>query len=333
MKKLILRGAAVVFAMILVRPAVAAPTDDNSPGQQALENGANIGETDVGVPVPFRFQDKLWPSQKAFIDEGNRCSTRRVGDSEREMFDMEHGVFLQSRAGAGRPVAPRAVGSVQVPVVFHVINNGTGIANGDVPDAQLAAQIDVMNSAYGNTPFRFFLSQTTHTTNSAWYTMAPGSAQEAAAKDALHVGGPETLNIYTANPGGGLLGWATFPQDYAKSPSNDGVAVLSSSLPGGSAAPYDLGYTATHETGHWLGLYHTFEGGCPGKGDYVTDTPAEKSAAYGCPMGRDSCTTRPQSGLDPIDNFMDFTDDACMFHFTLLQAGRMDTLHAQYRAR
>ena len=120
-------------------------------------------------------------SQKAFIDEGNRCSTRYVSDYERELFDVEHGLFLQLRADAGRPVALRTIGSVQVPVVFHVINNGTGIANGDVPDAQLADQINVMNSAYANTPFRFFLSQTTRTTrNSAWYTMAPGSAQEAA---------------------------------------------------------------------------------------------------------------------------------------------------------
>ncbi|WP_257453474.1 zinc metalloprotease [Archangium lipolyticum] len=247
------------------------------------------------------------------------CATADLSPEEQTAVEMAMAGRVKSQA--------RANGSVNIKVYWHVINNGTSASQGNITDAQIASQISVLNAAYRNTPFTFTLTATDRTTNSQWYTCS-GGACEKKMKAALRKGGAGDLNIYSNNMGQGLLGWATFPSSYASQPSLDGVVILYSSLPGGTAAPYNEGDTATHEVGHWLGLYHTFQGGCTSTGDYVSDTPAESSAAFGCPSGRDTCST---AGLDPITNFMDYTDDSCMNTFSAGQNDRMDSMVITYR--
>jgi hypothetical protein len=275
----------------------------------------------------------VYVSKKAFIDSGMRCGVRDQ-DAERDrIFNANKGnpggkPGGKPGGGGGGPLPP---GSEVINVYFHVITNSSN--QGLLSPHDINEQIDVLNAAFSDdtggvdTPFRFVLAGTTFTANNSWFGAGPGTTAEAAMKNALRQGSADDLNIYSNN-GAGLLGWATFPSDYDRRPKNDGVVVLYSSLPGGSMVPYNLGDTATHEVGHWLGLYHTFQGGCSKNNDGVADTPAEQSPAFDCPVGRNTC---PATGVDPIENFMDYTDDACMFKFTAGQSDRMSSMWTQYR--
>ena len=251
-----------------------------------------------------------------------------VNPSAEEVAAMEAD-FQSKFSRMADSFAPEASGGV-IDVYWHVIRKGTGTSNGDIPDKQIADQITVLNNAYAPWGWSFNLVSTDRTTNSTWYTCSGGTC-ETQMKNALRKGTADDLNIYSNNMGGGLLGWATFPSSYASQPKMDGVVILFSSLPGGTAAPYNLGDTATHEIGHWMGLYHTFQGGCSKSGDLVADTNAERSPAYGCPVNRDSCAGNRYPGLDPITNFMDYTDDSCMWEFTSGQDARMDAQFTTYR--
>ncbi|MEO6323307.1 MAG: zinc metalloprotease [Thermoanaerobaculia bacterium] len=275
-----------------------------------------------GDDQPFSFNGVEYVNKEAFVQRGHRCSTEEL--DEMTMDRIEEEVQMAERYGSNHL---NALAARTVNVYVHVIRDNNGV--GGASSTMINQQISVLNNAYVSMGVSFNLISTDTTNNSSWYTMQPGTTAETQCKTALHRGGKGDLNLYCANIGGGLLGWATFPSSYASKPLMDGVVCLTESLPGGSASPYNLGDTGTHEVGHWVGLYHTFQGGCNGQGDYVSDTATEKSAAFGCPSGRDSCSRG--AGVDPITNFMDYTDDQCMFQFTPGQASRASSQLATYR--
>lgn len=255
------------------------------------------------------------------IAEPNELTAAEVARREQD--------FREALKGKTRPLA-----TVTIPTVVHVISEDETRANGNIPDAMINAQIEVLNQAYAGTTggavtaFAFDLVEVNRVVNPAWYPIVYESAAEQEMKSTLRRGGMETLNIYTGDLSDSLLGWATYPQSTLH--PSDGVVLLGESMPGGTAGIYGEGDTGTHEIGHWLNLYHTFQDGCEGTGDQIADTPAEATSATGCPVGRDTCADLP--GEDPIHNFMDYTADSCMFEFTPDQARRMLDAWTAYRA-
>lgn len=245
------------------------------------------------------------------------------------------------------PWAPTSV--VRIPVVVHVIQSAGG--TGSLSDTVVRSQITVLNEdfrALASTPgaggfdtkIEFFLATSDPNgapttgiqryTNSTWFNDS-GSYWTTTSWDTTRY-----LNIYTNSAGGGgTLGYVPdLPQGGSVlNTSADRVVILYSAFgrPAIGGAPYNQGRTCTHEVGHYLGLFHTFQGGCGTSscyttGDRICDTAAEQTARFGCPTGAVSCSTS-----DPIRNYMDYTDDTCMTNFTAEQAARMRCTLATYR--
>ncbi len=255
---------------------------------------------------------------------GQAHDHREISAAEQRAVELRTDRIL-SRTSARQQ---RAALAAPIPVYVHVMaaKNGTG----DVTDAQITQQVAVLNEGFAgqesaaaaDTGFTFTLAGIDRFYNDTWNR----DGSSAKYRKATRRGGANALNIWLVDFN--YLGIATFPWDYARNPGVDGIRVQYSSLPGGSAANYDQGKTATHEAGHWLGLYHTFQGGCTATNDEVTDTPAQSSPTSGCPAGRDSCTL---PGLDPIHNSLDYSFDACYDQFTPGQSTRANQMFTAYR--
>lgn len=237
-------------------------------------------------------------------------------------------------------------GVIEIPVVFNVLYK-TDAQN--VSQAQLQSQIDVLNADfeakngdYNNTPsifqgvrsgdikVRFTLDQVIRkkTNKTQWST---NNAMKKSKQGGIDPTDPTTkLNIWVCNMGGGILGYAQFP---GGNPTTDGV-VLDDNATGNTGTaedPYGLGRTATHEVGHWLNLRHIWGDATCGD-DKVDDTPLHNTANYGCPAypHLSTCTGTP---VEMTMNYMDYTDDACMYMFTQGQATRMQATFADPKAR
>ncbi len=257
---------------------------------------------------------------------GRGADHRDITAREQRAIARRTQAILEGKQVSGESAA---LAAASVPVYVHVMRSKSGA--GDVTNVQIADQIAVLNNTFGggessaaaSTGFTFTLAGTFRYNNDQWHKDRKSTQYRSQTRK----GGANALNMWLVDFS--YLGIATFPWDYDRKPSIDGIRVHYASLPGGSIANYNLGETATHEAGHWFGLYHTFQGGCTATNDEVGDTPAQSSATEGCPAGRDSCSL---PGLDPIHNYMDYSYDSCYNQFTPGQSARMDSMWAAYRA-
>jgi hypothetical protein len=233
-----------------------------------------------------------------------------------------------------------ATGTLIIPVVVNVLYAN---ANENISAAQIQSQIDVLNrdfsatnsdlglvpsaftSAISNLEYQFTLSSVVRksSTKTSWGTR---DAMKSSRKGGINPTSPTTtLNIWVCNIGGGILGYAQFP---GGSSATDGVVVGPQYFGNTSfvAAPYDKGRTATHEVGHWLNLRHIWGDASCGN-DLVSDTPTQQTSNFGCPsFPKVTCSNGPNG--DMFMNYMDYTDDLCMYMFSAGQKTRTRALFA-----
>ncbi|QIX01862.1 hypothetical protein AMS68_007379 [Peltaster fructicola] len=279
--------------------------------------------TDPGTGKTFRHFD-------CGVTQGNATAELKSTLSQLHTRDLS-GPSIGARDA--RYVGQRAT-AVTINTYFHVITKQASV--GSITQSMVNQQLSALNTMYKPFGITFNLVATDFTANDAW-AVAAGSDMDAC-KKALRKGKYADLNLYFhTDLDGGILGTCTLPTTVPKGAAatvyySDGCNVQAETMPGGNIYGYSAGMTAVHETGHWLGLLHTFEGySCTGTGDYIADTRVEATSTDGCPdsPAKNSCTN--VAGVDPIHNVMDYSTDACYTGFTPGQISRVQTLWTQYR--
>lgn len=266
---------------------------------------------------------------------------------EQRMYDVEKQVRTAiafkgkpgGGTGGGGTTTPPYSGAITIPVIVNILEDYTG----QVTQAQITSQIDVLNEDYNDAnprtsgvPSEFaglvancdisFVVAGVNRKISTKTTWGTNDAMKSSSQGGIDVTDPSTyLNIWVCNIGGGILGYAQFPGGAA---ATDGV-VIGIDYFGVTSGPYGQGRTATHEVGHWLNLRHIWGDGRCNQDDFVTDTPSSDRANYGCP----TYPTVHCKSNDMTMNYMDYVDDDCMYMFTPGQNDRIRAIFAAGGAR
>jgi hypothetical protein len=291
---------------------------------QELSDGSILTADVLGTYTFSTFQHYIQSS--FFQDHGLRCGSDRLpqflalgvpGDCNSSNTTIK----TEYNASGGA--------TYTIPVWVHEIRRKTG-SLGTLVAGQITSQITALNVAFAPHGIQFTLAGTTLSKNNTWYNDG-GTYYNTLARD-VH----NNLNIYT-NTASGNLGYAYVPSGGGVVGNKwDRVVIYWKAMgnPGTYGAPYNEGDTTVHEVGHYLGLYHTFQGGCAsasgcsGNGDLICDTQPESAPHFSPCVDPATC-----GDPDPITNFMDYSDDNCMFQFSSNQQNRMRCTIANFRTR
>jgi len=356
MRKLIFPLA--IFALIVVA------CQDNSEEITPNQEVATIDMSDFYVYT----NDSDIASKSSADAKNDKCASMKVLNQqlkdnpglENRMYAIEKHTreYIAAKGnstGKGKPggggTTPPATydGTITIPVYVHVIYSNS---SQNISDAQINSQIAVLNNDFNDTNYNDVPTEfravgadvdINFTLNSANIARHSDTTTSWGTNNAVKSEYPPVagyLNFWVCEIGGGILGYAQFPGGNA---STDGVVVGTeffgsiilnpSGYYGDPKSPYydsyNKGRTATHEVGHWLNLRHIWGDGRCKQDDFVADTPSSDGPNYGCP----TYPTVNCNSNDMTQNYMDYTDDACMNMFTLGQNDRMKAIFASGGAR
>jgi len=291
---------------------------------QEHEDGSIVTADIFGTYLFADFHEYV--TSRFFQDHGLRCGSDRLP----QIYALGTAADCSGSNTTIKSEYDPSTGTVMIPVWVHEIRNKRGTA-GVLNSTQVSSQIAALNAAFASSGVQFTLAGQTLSKNTNWYNDG-GTYYNTLARDVNNY-----LNIYT-NLAGGNLGYAYVPSSGGVVGNKwDRVVIYYKAFgnPGTYGAPYNEGDTTVHEVGHYLGLYHTFQGGCAsasgcsGNGDLICDTNPESTANFS------PCTRSSACGpwLDPTTNYMDYSDDPCMFEFTPNQKNRMRCTIANVRTR
>ena len=299
-------------------------------------------------------------ANSSFAQEQTRCGIDYIYSTkaaENPAVAAEREAFRQQRAHAdANPIENRAATRI-IPVVFHVLhqNGSENISKEQIQSAitQLNQDYSLTNTDAGNlrsiftsvqanAEIEFRLANKDPQGNCTdgivrIYSAYTNDGDDEDIKSVSRWPNTKYLNIWVIKsipsdePGFITLGYAYLPDVVNWGPELDGI-VMRSDRVGTIGTSNGTGRTLTHEIGHYLGLDHTFSGGCSGSGDGVSDTPKAADANFGCDYNTNSCTNESPDKPDMIENYMDYSNDNCQVAFTNGQKNIFNSTFSDERA-